>query len=77
MDVANHAIEGSSRDGPVSAGAHLSGQTVAENDLTSNLSGDGDGKSHEGKLESPADHIEVPSGEDEGDNRSVCNGGCT
>lgn len=59
------------------AGSHLSSQAVAEDDLTGNLSGNCDGKSHERQLEAPADHIEVPNGEDEGDNRSVCNSGGT
>lgn len=77
VDVTNHTIEGSSRNGPVSAGAHLSSETVVENNLTRNLGRDSDGKSHEGQLESPSNHIEVPSGEDERDNRSVGNGGGT
>ena len=72
MDIANHAIESSLGDGVVSTRAHLGSKTVAHDGLTGNLSGNGDGESHEGQLESPTNDIEVPGGEDERDNGGVC-----
>ncbi len=73
VDVANHAIEGRSRDGVVAAGTHLRGQSVAENELTGSLGADGDGERHPRQLERPADDIEVSGGEDEGDDGGVGN----
>lgn len=75
VDIADKLVEGSSRNGVVSTRAHLSGQTMIEDGLASDFSGDSHRQSHGRQFESPAEHIEVSSHEDEGDNRSVCDGG--
>lgn len=73
VDIANHAVKRRSRDRVVSAGAQLRGEAVVENELAGGLGADGDGESHPGQLERPTDHIEVSSGEDEGDDRDIGN----
>ena len=73
VDVSDQAVEGFARNGVVSAGAELRSETVVKDKLSGSFSGDGNGQSHPRKLESPANNIEITSGDDGGDDGSVRN----
>lgn len=73
VDVSDQAVEGFARNGVVSAGAELGSEAVVKDKLSGSFSGDGNGQSHPRELESPANNIEIASGDDGGDDGSVRN----
>lgn len=77
-DVGNIAHEGFQSllgNGIVLARAELGCETIVENKLSSNLSGNSDAKSHPGELQTVTNKIEIPKRENERDRGSIGNAG--
>lgn len=77
VDISDHSVKSLSWDSVVLAGADLGSQAVVQEGLSGDLSGDGDAQNHPGKLESPAEDIEVPNREDDSGNSGIGNGRST
>lgn len=71
VDIPNKNVKSLARDGVVAARSDLSGQTLVEDNLANNLSGNGHTKNHPRNLETPSEDVEVSSREDEGDDGEI------
>jgi hypothetical protein len=75
VNITNNSVQSILGDGKVLSWAELGGQTSVENSLTSELSQDSNTECDPSKLEDVSEDVEVSCGEDEDDNRSVCETG--
>lgn len=77
MHVSYQSIERLARNHMVLLRTKLRGNALAKEDLSSDLEGDSGTKRDPGELEEVSDNVEIPGGEDEGDDTGVDNGGGT
>lgn len=77
VNITNEAIEGFAGDGVVSARAKLRSKTLVKDKLAGSLGGNGNSERDPRQLESPANNIEIASGNDQGDDRGIGNSGGT
>ena len=73
VHVADDGVEGFPRNSIVLARTELGREAVAQEELPSDLGGDGSAESQIGELERPAQNIQVPKQEDERDEGAIGN----
>lgn len=77
VNITNHCIESFARNGIISAGPDLSGETIVQHNLASDLGSHGDTQDHPGQLKGPSQDIEISSSENQGDDGNISNGRST